>query len=343
MASFAFTGCDVFYAAGGSAQPAARRREVVVGGRRVKTVDVHSHCVIPEALALLGLKAETQRPGLVLVVAERLSEMDEQGIDVEALSINPFWYKADRDLARQVIQIQNEKLAELCAAQPERFVAFASVALQYPDLAVQQLEDGIKKLGLRGAAVGASVAGDEFSDPKFHPFWAKAEQLGVLIFIHPQSTPDLAKRLKGNGWLLNVIGNPLDTTIALSHLIFEGTLDRFPGLKICAAHGGGYLPSYAPRSDNGCRVSPELCDSTIQLKKKPTEYIRQLYFDSLVFTSEALRHLVAEAGASQIVMGTDHPIPWQDKAVDHILDTPSLTDAERAAILGETAARLLGI
>jgi predicted TIM-barrel fold metal-dependent hydrolase len=343
MASIAFTGCDVFYAAHGSAQPAARRREVVVNGRRVKTVDVHSHCVIPEALTLLGLKAETQRRGLVLVVADRLSEMDEQGIDVEALSINPFWYKADRDLARQVIQIQNEKLAELCAAQPERFVAFASVALQYPDLAVQQLEDGIKKLGLRGAAVGASVAGDEFSDPKFHPFWAKAEQLGVLIFIHPQSTPDLAKRLKGNGWLLNVIGNPLDTTIALSHLIFEGTLDRFPGLKICAAHGGGYLPSYAPRSDNGCRVSPELCDSTIQLKKKPTEYIRQLYFDSLVFTSEALRHLVAEAGASQIVMGTDHPIPWQDKAVDHILDTPSLTDAERAAILGETAARLLGI
>jgi aminocarboxymuconate-semialdehyde decarboxylase len=117
MASIAFTGCDVFYAAHGSAQPAVRavrRREVVVNGRRLKTVDVHSHCVIPEALALLGLKAETQRRGLVLVVADRLSEMDEQGIDVEALSINPFWYKADRDVARQVIQIQNEKLAELC-------------------------------------------------------------------------------------------------------------------------------------------------------------------------------------------------------------------------------------
>jgi aminocarboxymuconate-semialdehyde decarboxylase len=187
------------------------------------------------------------------------------------------------------------------------------------------------------------VSGDEFSDPKFHPFWAKADQLGVLVFIHPQSTPDLAKRFKGNGWLSNVIGNPLDTTIALSHLIFEGTLDRFPGLKICAAHGGGYLPSYAARSDHGCRGSPELCDPTIQLKKKPTEYLRQLYFDSLVFTSEALRHLAAEVGASQIVMGTDHPIPWQDKAVDHILDTPGLSDVERAGILGETAARLLGI
>ena len=165
----------------------------------------------------------------------------------------------------------------------------------------------------------------------------------MLIFIHPQSTPDLAKRLTGNGWLSNVIGNPLDTTLALSHLIFEGTLDRFPGLKICAAHGGGYLPSYAPRSDHGCRVAPEECDSNIALKKKPTEYLRQLYFDSLVFTSEALRHLAAEVGVSQIVMGTDHPIPWQSAAVDHILKTPSLSDAERVAILGETAAKLLGI
>jgi aminocarboxymuconate-semialdehyde decarboxylase len=343
MTSIAFAGCNVVNPANQPMQTSVRRREVVVNGRRVKTVDVHSHCVIPETLALMGLKPEAQRRGLVMVLADRLREMDEQGIDVEALSINPFWYRAERDLAHQVIRVQNEKLAELCGAHPDRFVAFASVALQYPDLAVQQLEDGVKKLGLRGAAVGASVAGEEFSDAKFHPFWAKAEKLGVLIFIHPQSTPDLAKRFRGNGWLSNVIGNPLDTTIALSHLIFEGTLDRFPGLKICAAHGGGYLPSYAPRSDHGCRVSPGLCDRTIQLKKKPTEYLRRLYFDSLVFTSEALRHLAAEVGASQIVMGTDHPIPWQDKAVDHILDAPSLSDAERVAMLGETAARLLGI
>jgi aminocarboxymuconate-semialdehyde decarboxylase len=342
MASIGFTGCSVT-PADQPTQPAARRREVVVAGRRVKTVDVHAHCVVPEAMTLMGLKPESSRRGLVMVVADRVSEMDAQGIDVEALSINPFWYKADRDVAQQVIRIQNEKLAELCAARPDRFVAFASVALQFPDLAVRQLEDGVRRLGLRGAAVGASVAGDEFSDPKFHPFWAKAEELGVLIFIHPQSTPELGKRFKGNGWLSNVIGNPLDTTIALSHLIFEGTLDRFPGLKICAAHGGGYLPSYAPRSDNGCRVSPELCDATIQLEKKPTEYLRQLYFDSLIFTSEALRHLVAEVGVGQVVMGTDHPIPWQDKAVDHILGTESLSDADRRAILGETAARLLKI
>ena len=366
MASIAFTGCDLLSAvrSRGRAQerPAApgkararpaqrrqeavvasRRRQVVVAGRRVKTIDVHAHCVIPEAYALLGLKVEEHRgPGIEEVGPRRIREMDAQGIDVEALSINPRWYRAERDLVAQVVRIQNERLASFCGTYPDRFVAFASVALQFPDLAVQQLVEGVKKLGLRGAAVGASVAGEEFSDPKFHPFWAKAEELGVLIFIHPQSTPALAGRFKGNGWLENTIGNPLDTTIALSHLIFEGTLDRFPGLKICSAHGGGYLPSYAPRSDNSLRVAPDQ-DTGVKLKKKPTEYLRQMYYDTLVFTSEALRHLAAEVGVSQLVIGTDHPIPWQAKSVDHILKAPGFTAAERRAMLGETAARLLRI
>lgn len=325
------------------AKPAPRRRVVKVGGKRVKTIDVHAHCIIPEAMALLGKSRETQRgPGIDQVGERRIREMDEQGIDMEAISINPQWYHAERDLAAQVVKLQNERLAEYCATYPDRFVAFATVALQYPDLAIQQLVDGVKRLGLRGAAVGASVAGKEFSDPMFHPFWAKAEELGILIFIHPQSTPDLAPRLKGNGWLANTIGNPLDTTIALSHLIFEGTLDRFPGLKICSAHGGGYLPSYAPRSDNCLRVAPDM-DTGVKLKKKPTEYLRDMYYDTLVFTSEALRHLAAEVGSNRLVIGTDHPIPWQSKSVDHILKTPSFTDKERRMMLGETAAKLLGI
>jgi len=353
MPGIVFTDCGLVGAAPAQARPAAagkarakpagRRREVKVGGRRVRTIDVHAHCVIPEAMALLGLKREHQRgPGIDEVGLRRIREMDEQGIDMEALSINPQWYRAERDLVAQVVKIQNERLAEFCATYPDRFVAFASVALQYPDLAVQQLVEGVKKLGLRGAAVGASVAGDEFSHPKFHPFWAKAEELGVLIFIHPQSTPDLAPRLKGNGWLANTIGNPLDTTIALSHLIFEGTLDRFPGLKICSAHGGGYLPSYAPRSDNCLRVAPDQ-DTGVKLKKKPTEYLRQMYYDTLVFTSEALRHLAAEVGSNRLVIGTDHPIPWHEDPVTHIMNAPGFSDEERIAMLGGTAARLLGI
>jgi aminocarboxymuconate-semialdehyde decarboxylase len=313
----------------------------VVSGRRVKTVDVHAHCGVPAAMALMDLKPA---PSLLMSQpADRLRAMDEQGIDVEALSINPYWYGADRDVARELIRIQNEALAEACAAHPERFVAFASVALQHPDLAVEQLEDGVRRYGLRGAGLGGSVAGLELSDPKFHPFWARAEQLGVLVFIHPQGTAELEKtsRLGGNGVLTNTIGNPLETTIALSHLIFEGTLDRFPGLKICAAHGGGYLPSYAARSDAILTTFPERCTGTLQ--EKPTQYLRQLYFDSIVFTTEALRHLVAETGPGQIVMGTDYPYPWTTTSVDHILATPGLSDDDRVAILGGTAARLLGI
>jgi aminocarboxymuconate-semialdehyde decarboxylase len=165
----------------------------------------------------------------------------------------------------------------------------------------------------------------------------------VLVFIHPQGTAELeaTTRLSGNGLLTNTIGNPLETTIALSHLIFDGTLDRFPGLKICAAHGGGYLPSYAARSDAVMTTFPKRMTGTI--KKKPTEYVRQLYYDSIVFTPEALRHLAAEAGPGQIVMGTDYPFPWTSTSVDHILGTPGLGDAERIAMLGGTAMNLLGI
>jgi aminocarboxymuconate-semialdehyde decarboxylase len=138
----------------------------------------------------------------------------------------------------------------------------------------------------------------------------------------------------GNGW------EPLETTIALSHLIFEGTLDRFPGLKICAAHGGGYLPSYMSRSDHGCVTFPAQCKPGVP-KLHPTEYVKRMYYDSLVFTSEGLRHLAAEVGAGQIMMGTDYPFPWVGAPVDHVLNAAGLTDAQREAILGGTAATLL--
>jgi predicted TIM-barrel fold metal-dependent hydrolase len=340
-AGIVFTGCGLVHPALAFQQSggASQRRQVTLGGRRIKVIDFHAHCVIPEALELMGRKQSLQDP--IVLGPDRFRAMDEQGIDVEALSINPFWYSTDRDLARQIIKIQNEKLADLCAAHPDRFVAFASVAIQHPDLAAEQLEEGVKKLGLRGASLGGSVNGEELSAPKFDPFWAKAEQLGVPVFIHPQGIPELQKRLQGNGFLTNVIGNPLETTIALSHLIFDGTLDRFPALKICAAHGGGYLPSYADRSDHGCLTFPNSCNKS--LKKRPTEYLKQLYFDSLVFTPEALRHLVAECGVSQIVLGTDWPYPWASTAVDHVLGTPSLSDSDRGAILNGNAAKLLRI
>lgn len=338
-AGIVFTGCCLESRRLGaqSANP-PKRREVMVGGRRVKTIDIHAHVVVPEATALMGTKTAPDNPALIL--PSRFDIMDEWGTDMQALSINANWYALDSDLAQKVIQIQNQKLAEICAAHPDRFVALASVALQFPEMAADQLEEGVKKYKLRGAAIGGHVNGDELSAAKFDPFWKKAEELGCVVFMHPQGIPELNKRLEGKGGLTNVIGNPLETTIFLSHLIFDGTLDRFPGLKVCAAHGGGYLPSYSARSDYGCVRFPDTCKS---LKKHPTEYLRQLYFDSMVFTPEGLRHLVAECGVSQIMIGTDYPFPWSTTTVDHILKTPGLSDADKRAILGGNAAKLLGI
>ena len=342
----AFCGCGLRDPARAQ-QGAPRHLPIMIKGKRIKTIDVHSHCYFHEALNLLGDEADKMLPPVkgvpehFIVIEKRLQDMDAMGIDMEVLSINPFWYGKERDLAAEIVKVQNEKLAELCASKPDRFAAFASLSLQYPDLAVQQLEQAVKKQGLRGAAVGASVMGEDFSNPKFHPVWGKAEELGAVLFIHPQSTPELAKRFQGNGWLSNTIGNPLDTTIALQHLIFEGTLDRFPKLKVLAAHGGGYLPSYAARSDHACFVSPQNCNPDIQLKKKPSEYLNQLHFDAMVFTPEGLRHLVAQVGASQVMLGTDHPIPWEEHPVDHVFATESLTDQQKTAILGGNAARLL--
>ena len=333
----------------------SRRRPVIINGKRIKIIDVHSHCLFRDAAALMGADAKSVDPPVKggpehyiplsdqAAVEERLAAMDAMGVDMEVLSVNPFWYRKDRDTAAAIVKVNNERLAELSAAYPRRLAAFASLSLQAPDLAVQQLETAMTRQGLRGAAIGGSVDGEDFYESRFHPVWARAEALGAVLFIHPQSPPELAKRFKGNGWLSNTIGNPLDTTIALQHLIFEGTLDKFPGLKIIAAHGGGYLGSYAPRSDHACFVSPVNCNPDIVLKKAPTEYLNQITFDALVFTQEALRHLVAEVGASQVVLGTDHPIPWEEHPADHVMATTTLSMGQRAAILGGNAARLLNI
>jgi aminocarboxymuconate-semialdehyde decarboxylase len=232
-AGIGFCSCCMLDAAR-AREPAKARLPVRINGKRVKTIDTHAHCFFQDALDLMGAEAKAVLPQTkgqaehFLGVDGRLKGMDAQAIDMEILSINPFWYRKEREVSAQIVKIQNHKFAELCASQPDRFAAFASLSLQYPDLAVQELEEAVKKLGLKGAAIGGSVAGMEFSDPKFHPVWAKAEELGATLFIHPQSTPELAKRFAGNGWLSNLIGNPLDTTIALQHLIFEGRSTASP-------------------------------------------------------------------------------------------------------------------
>ena len=347
-AGVAFCSCGLLDAAHAQAPGANRRQAVSVNGRQVKTIDVHAHCVFREVVPLLGNDARILTPAVrgadeaFIEVEKRFAAMDQQKVDMEVLSVNPFWYGRERDQAAQMVKINNEQMAQLCAKHPDRFAGFASLTLQDPALAVQELETAMRRQGLKGAAIGGSVAGVDFSDAKFNPVWAKAEELGAVLFIHPQGV-QLGQRLAGNGWLNNTIGNPLDTTIALSHLIFEGTLDRYPGLKVLAAHGGGFLPSYADRSDHACMVGPAGCNPAITLKKKPTEYLKQIWFDSLIFSAEAIRHLQAQVGAGQIVLGSDYPYPWQMAPVDHIFACDSLSDDQKRGVLGETAAKLLNI
>ena len=341
-----------FAGAGPAAQigvPAGKRRELFIGGRRVTTVDVHAHCFVPEVWDLvegtpLAATAKANLTGhIALGNPQRLWDMDAQGIDYQAINVNAWGYSADLALARDLISLQNEKISQWCAAHPDRFVGMATVAMQHPELAAGQLDQAVRKLGLRGAAIGGSVEGQELSDRRFDPFWAKAEELQVLLFVHPQAAPGTTQnpRLQGRGGLGNTIGNPLETTVSLSHLIFEGTLDRFPGLRICAAHAGGYLPSYSGRSDALCgRGGGADCRA---LKKKPSEYFRrELLIDSMVFREEGLRHLVAEVGIGQIVYGSDYPFDWP-VGIDFVLNAPFLSNADKEAILGGNAMKLLRI
>ncbi len=325
-----------------------KRREVYVGSKRVKVVDVHAHCVIPEVWEVvkdspLASSASGRARGPNVMGPARIRAIDQLGIDVQMLSINGFWfYGADRDLAAKIVKFQDEKLAEWVNAHSDRYVAVSSVALQFPDLAAEQLEYAVKNLGARGAAIGGHANGEDISMPKYDPFWAKAQELGVLVFMHPQGAENVLQKdaLKGRGDLGNIIGNPLETTIFLTRMIVNGTFDRFPGLKICAAHAGGYLPSYLGRTEVACEVRP---NADCANKKHPSEYLRsQVLVDTIVISEEGLRHLVAEEGPGQVVFGTDMPFNWHSN-VDLILNAPTLSDADKEAILGGTLVKLLRI
>ena len=335
------------------------------GHKRSFTVDLHCHTLAPEVekhvaglpqkiaeqqaqaraegVASSQYNAKTMLPAAVprlLDLALRLKEMDDMGVDIQVLSPSPtqYYYWAEADLGTETVRIQNEHIAALCAKHPDRLAGLGTVALQHPELSIRQLEHCVKELGLKGVEISSTVNGLELADPKFTRFWAKAEELGCLVFLHPFGT-SLGERLNQH-YLYNVIGQPLETTIALSHLIFGGVLDRHPGLKICAAHGGGYLASYICRSDHAYRQRTDAQG----MKQAPSEYLKKIYFDTVVYTPSALRHLIDQVGASQIVVGTDYPFDMGSYDVHALIDAvPGLSESDKAAILGNNAVRLLGL
>ena len=224
------------------------RKRVLVDGKPVRVIDLHGHMVVPksgELLAGKSLKGRYPRDQ-IMGGPERFQRMDSRGIDMQVLSVNDYWwYAADHDLAAGIVRVHDEGVADWCRAHADRFIGLSSPALQYPELAAEQLEYAVKTLGLRGASVG-SVLGEIPSSEKYDPFWRKAEELDVPVFMHPTNADHIVqeKAFEGRGDLGNIIGNPFETTLFLTKLIFDGTLDRFPRLKVCGAHGAGYLPAY---------------------------------------------------------------------------------------------------
>lgn len=325
-------------------------------------IDLHAHVLLPELDALVErhpLRAEELRkqalemgqPSLQQNIAlwpaylpkltdigVRLADMDRAGIAMQVLSISPtqYYYFAEPELASRIVDTANRRLGELARGASDRFAAMGTVALQHPELAVSQLTDAVRVHGLSGVMISSRAGAFELADPLLEPFFARAHALSAIVFIHPLGCT-LGERLSPY-YLSNVIGQPLETTIALSKLIFAGVLDRHPGLRLCAAHGGGYLPFYVGRSDHAWHVRPE-CRTTL---REPSAYLRELYYDTVVYSPLALRQLVDQVGAQRVVVGTDYPFDMgMARPLELLHDTPGLSAREREAIASGTAARLL--
>ena len=335
-------------------------------GREVRpksiTIDIHSHVAVPAAaefvkphldLATIPLahfatpetkalnqKQEADRRSRISQYDERLKDMDDQGVDMQLIMPPPpqCYFTVAAEYAVPAIRMVNDGIAQYVAGKPDRFVALGTVPLQDGAEAAKELERSMKTLGFKGAQILTNVGGKELSDPAFAPFWAKAEALGALVVIHPNGFTQ-AERLT-RFYFNNVIGNPFDTTLALHYLIFDGVLERHPNLKILAVHGGGYLAGYSGRIDHAWGARS---DARGSLSKPPTEYLKRVYVDTVVFTPHQLRYLIDLFGADHVLMGTDYPFDMADSDPIGHLGVSNLDASTMAAIAGGNAKKLLEI
>lgn len=332
-------------------------------GRPAPTVDVHAHVLLPEvdalvsglpghqaareldarrngadALAVSGAMVRERIPRLT-DVSVRLAAMDAQGVDVQLVSPSPshYHYWAGEETAEKVYRLANEATAAHCSAAPDRLHGLGLVPLQHPRLAVTALDHALDQ-GLRGVEISSHAPGRELSDPAYEPLWARAEETGALLFLHPFGCT-LDERLD-RWYLSNTVGQPAENAVALSHLIFSGVLDRHPGLKLIAAHGGGYLPTHIGRSDHAWSARSDAGAGCAHL---PSSYLRRLYFDSLVHDPHVLRELIRAAGADRVLLGSDFPFDMGTEDPVGALRAARLPDADFHAVRGGNAAALLSL
>ncbi len=271
-------------------------------------------------------------------VDQRIADMDALGVDVQAISPSPgqYYYFAPPELGRDVSRTVNDGIAAAVAKHPDRLVGMGTVPLQNVEMAIAEMRRCVDELDLRGIEISSNVNGRELAEDEFRPFFAAAEELGLLVFMHPLGFTH-GDRLSEH-YLNNIIGNPIESTIALSHLIFGGVLERHPGLKLCVAHGGGYLPGYWGRMDHAYRARE---DCRQHIHREPSTYLRQVWLDTLVFDKDQLDGLVATHGADRLCLGTDYPFDMSEP--DPVGFHDRLDEAAKAGILGGNAAALLGL
>jgi aminocarboxymuconate-semialdehyde decarboxylase len=324
-------------------------------------IDMHGHLLVPAAGELAAghpahaAEAAAERASFSAASADvnqaqirrawpqltdagrRLADLDAMGIDIQVVGPMPMHrYWAQPQLAARLAAVTNEAVAAHCAAGGGRLAGLGTLPLQHPDLAVRELQRAMGELGLRGVSVSTNVDGRELADRAFDPVWEAAAGLGAVIFIHPWGC-SLGARLSSN-YLANTFGQPAETALALSRLIFDGTLDRHPALKLLAAHGGGFLPACIGRFDHAWDNRPDARGCA----RRPSEYLRRIWYDALVYTPQALGHLVEAAGADKVVLGTDYPFDMGVTDPVQRAAAAGLPAAGLAAILGANAASLLG-
>ena len=337
------------------------RRPIPVSARgRDLVVDIHCHLGIPAADAIVQARYPGPPPGIndftspksievnraqfaaigrtLNTLDTRLADMDRLGIDVQAISPSPgqYFYFTDPDTGREAARAVNDGMAEAVARHPDRLVGMGTVPLQDPRLAIEEMRRCVSELDLRGIEISTNVNGTDLHAESLRPFWAAAEELGVLIFIHPLGFTH-GQRLS-EFYFNNLIGNPLESTLAIGHLIFGGVLDAHPGLRICVAHGGGYIPGYWGRMDHGWRARG---DCSEHCRHEPSSYLRKLWLDTLVFDQDQLDSLVRTHGADKLCLGTDYPFDMSEP--DPVGFHDRLSEPDKARILGLNAAGLLGL
>jgi len=330
--------------------------------RRPFVIDFHAHVVEPEVRAFSqGHVVNTAIPDLTGVSerdiaawnnwrqminskmvdpAVRLRDMDEMGVDVQVLTpslVHQYTYWADPETSLKMEQRANDRIAEMVAVAPDRFVGLGGVPMQYPKLAIAEMRRCLRELKLRGIEVSSHAESMELGDAKLRGFWAEAEKLGAAVYLHPAGVVQ-PRYEKFQLW--NSIGQPLEEALAMCSLFYEGILDAFPKLKICIAHGGGYLPFYAGRVDRNFFGKGF---TRVNMSKSPSEYMRQhFWYDSCVYNVDMLENLVKKVGASRIVLGSDYPVGERDP-IGFVRRARGLSAADKEDILGRTAAKLLGL